>query len=97
MGPAMGAPDSAVDMKLMDLCITISFSCLKRFILTAEVLSAVLVCVGAGFTGFRACGVGRLAGKVAPEAYEERCDSEKFNVRFNVSLHQHVPWSIVAH
>ena len=32
--------------------------------LTAEVVGAVLVCVGAGFTGFRASGIGRLIGKV---------------------------------
>ena len=32
--------------------------------LTAEVVGAVLVCVGTRFTGFRASGIGRLIGKV---------------------------------
>ena len=37
----------------------------ERSILTAEVVFAVLVCIGTGFTGFRTSGVGRLFSKVA--------------------------------
>ena len=35
------------------------------------------MCVGAGFTGFRASGVGRLLGKVSPEDIrEDQCGSD---------------------
>ena len=34
-------------------------------ILTAEVVDTVFVCIGAGITGCRASGIGRLIGKVA--------------------------------
>ena len=61
MGPVMVAPDSAIHIKRR---IILSPLCMIGK-LTAEVVFAVLVCIGTGFTGFRTSGVGRLISKVA--------------------------------